>query len=117
MIYYIARNEEGRRILRTTQADARDIDKNFEQVDVPTDKPSLLIFLQELYSRMDDLEAEPIPPVEAPPPVKISHADQIVAFEDEWENFPMSKKAHFAALFCDEARYVLTPELISKAKS
>ena len=42
--------------------------------------------------------------VAPPPPVPNTHAEQLLAFEDEWENFPLARKAHFAALFCDEAR-------------
>src|SRR5690606_17061023 len=43
----------GHRQLRGTQADARAVNKNFEQIDIPTDKAGLMAFVQALYSELD----------------------------------------------------------------
>lgn len=53
MIFYLAVDENGRSSYVGTQADARAINRNFEQIDVPTDKPSLLVFLNEMQARID----------------------------------------------------------------
>lgn len=33
-----------------------------------------------------------------------AHAARSIALEDAWENLPFAQKAHFASLFCEEAR-------------
>ncbi|WOF44308.1 hypothetical protein KNJ79_05095 [Sphingopyxis indica] len=46
MIFYKAKAEDGRVVLAGTQADARAINKQFEQVDIPIDKAGLMAFAQ-----------------------------------------------------------------------
>jgi hypothetical protein len=41
MIFYIATDENGMRQLCTKQADAKAIDRDFAQLDIPTDKAGL----------------------------------------------------------------------------
>jgi hypothetical protein len=157
VIFYLANGQT----LCGTQAEAKAIDRDFVQIDIPTDKPSLMAFVQNLYDQAGQSEvlAQPDLPVaitfdegesitvvhrtatvaEAeewiatglaegflgkedveqgrygidapeemvnpePTIIPVPHTAQLVAFEDEWESFPLARKAHFAALFCEEAR-------------
>lgn len=63
MIFYIAVDETyGRKVLCGTQADAKAINKNFEQIDLPTDKAGLQNLYQEALDRIHELEqGQPIP--------------------------------------------------------
>lgn len=53
MIFYIATDRQGFRILKGTQAEARAISKDFAQIDIPTDKAGLMAALQELLTLTD----------------------------------------------------------------
>lgn len=53
MIFYIALDDAGRRQLCPTQADAKAVNRGFEQIDIPTDKAGLMAFVQELYAEID----------------------------------------------------------------
>lgn len=64
MIFYVALDAEGKRQLRGTQADARDVNKAFKQIDIPIDKAGLLKVLQDLMSAADG-----VAPSEPPAPV------------------------------------------------
>jgi hypothetical protein len=55
MIFYTAVDEQGRTHWEKTQADARAINKKFEQVDVPVDKPGLHVWLNATQQKLDDL--------------------------------------------------------------
>src|SRR3546814_15435729 len=46
MIFYRTKDEDGRMVIAGTQADARAVNKQFEQVDIPTDKAGLLATAQ-----------------------------------------------------------------------
>lgn len=75
MIFYTAIAEDGTTQLRGTQADARAVNKQFEQIDIPTDKAGLMDFVQQLYAEIDELRrdiavevgAEPAPAPSAQP--------------------------------------------------
>lgn len=75
MIFYIATDENNRRHLVGTQADARAINKDFEQVDIPTSKEELRQFVQDLFDRADRIQAhapterDEIPVFDAPEPI------------------------------------------------
>ncbi len=98
MIFYLANNQT----LCGTQADARALDRNFVQIDIPTDKAGLMAYVQKL---MDEKAPAPARVEVSEEPIRVSdHTSQLVAFEDEWDNFPLARKAHFASLFCEEAR-------------
>lgn len=58
MIFYTAIADDGTTQLRGTQADARAVNKNFEQIDIPTDKAGLMAFVQELYAEIDELRRD-----------------------------------------------------------
>ncbi len=85
-----------------TQASAG---KGHTQVDVPTDKPGLLEWLNEKLGA-DNREAafsdEKVSAVMSTPYMEWS-----VAIDDEWDKLPLSRQLHFAALAMETARSVL----------
>lgn len=90
-----------------TQADARAINKTFAQVEVPTDKDGLIKYLNEniAFNEPQEDEFETVverhdPPIETGP----SHTETSIAIDDVWDELPLARKAHFAALFCEDAR-------------
>ena len=134
MIFYVAFNENGHRELVGTQADARAINKHFEQIDIPTDKGGLQSYVQTLMRHLDvadetikrlarsrpapnpereqEVPAELITPLPAPvqvqPPTP-SYAEVSISIENAWRDLPMSMKLHFAADAMEEARSILYP--------
>lgn len=122
MIFYVALDENGHRQLRGTQADARAVNKQFEQIDIPTDKAGIMAYVQELFSQVDGVphplvqmvqldeelglyddekvgEPEPAPtPTPAP-----RNADEI---EDLWPNLPLAFRFHLCSLTMEDARNV-----------
>lgn len=56
MIFYLAIETSGRKVLSGTQVDAKKLDKNFTQVDIPVDKKGLMEFIQESLDLVHDLE-------------------------------------------------------------
>lgn len=55
MIFYLATETTGRKVLCGTQVDAKRIDKDFEQVDIPVDKKGLQAFVQESLDAIFEL--------------------------------------------------------------
>lgn len=76
MIFYKAKAEDGRVVLAGTQADARAVNKEFNQIDIPTDKAGLMAFAQrwadeefKLNKLLDEMNAELAKgELERPPP-------------------------------------------------
>lgn len=65
MIFYKAKAEDGRMVITGTQADARAVNKQFDQIDIPTDKAGLMAFAQkwadqefEMNKLLDEMGAE-----------------------------------------------------------
>jgi hypothetical protein len=90
-----------------TQAEAKAETKSFEQVEVPTDKAGLIGYLNEV-TRFD-LGHAPCENIEAPArdineDRAPRYAEQSVAFEDQWEQFPLALQLHYAALAVEAAR-------------
>jgi hypothetical protein len=73
----------------------------WELVEVPTDKPGLLAWLNAWGDR--PANKAPVPIVEPAPPSS-SYAAQSVAIDDAWEGLPLARKLHLAALALEEAR-------------
>lgn len=81
MIFYRAVDDDGMTHIVGTQADARAINKSFEQIDIPTDKAGLMAYANEMQGQIDrlnaneplgvddtDLQQEPAPlPIPDPP--------------------------------------------------
>lgn len=59
MIFYNAEREDGTIAWEATQADARAINRNFAQVDVPVSKPELLQWLRDNQAELDRLRRAP----------------------------------------------------------
>jgi len=113
-----------------TQADARKFAAthgvDWEQVEVPTDKPGLLAWLNNMAAgngpndtMIDDGDEPEFRPtlddyrnIDSEADMYFSHfagrkptnAEKSVGFEDEFENFPLALKLHYAALAMEEAR-------------
>jgi hypothetical protein len=109
-----------------TQAEAhkaaREAGGTFLQVEVPTDKPGLIEYLnakRTIYSTVDagyldvvkdvneDLDPSLAPPKSVIDP-KPSYTEQSVDLEERWSLLPLARKLHFAALAVEDAR-VLVP--------
>lgn len=65
MIFYKSKAQDGRTVITGTQADARAVNKQFEQIDIPTDKAGLMAFAQrwadeefELNKLIDEMRAQ-----------------------------------------------------------
>lgn len=58
MIFYVALDTNARHQLKTNQADAKEVNKHFEQIDIPIDKPGLQGFVQDLLDKVDDLTGQ-----------------------------------------------------------
>lgn len=71
--------------------------------EVPVDKPGLLRYLNALVEVMSDFTAAAPEPQPAPAFLSPERVDPL-HFDDEWERMPLARQAHFAALFCEEAR-------------
>ena len=59
MIFYEAIDTLGQTHIVGTQADARAVNKDFEQIDIPVDKAGLRGFVQKLYDQIFDLSRPP----------------------------------------------------------
>lgn len=113
MIFYIATVPGRGRRLCTTQAEARTIDQDFVQIDIPTDKPGLRDAIQELLTEIDEksvskepesqeINPEPSEAVSAPKQdVQLSTREQ---FEEAWNSFPLALQLHYASLAMEEAQ-------------
>lgn len=66
MIFYLATDPEGRDQLAGTQADARAVNKDFQQIDIPTDKAGLMAYIQKL------MDAAQVAPEPTPKPVPVT---------------------------------------------
>ena len=113
MIYHHC-NDNGRTVLVVRQDEARKIDPKFESIDVPTDKAGLMGHLQGLHDRIYELEQQlattaPPDPTDVEPEQPQNLHWNAMAFDDAWDTFPLARKAHFASLFCEEARLMLKP--------
>lgn len=115
MIFYTAKDSQGHTHWETTQENARAVNKTFEKVDVPVDKPGLHVWLNATQQRIDELEqqiplgdigwsATPNPPFEDKPPKPESYTERSNRFEDEFDKMPLALQLHFAALAMENAR-------------
>jgi hypothetical protein len=97
----------GRTTWYGTQADASAAAKLFstpwELAEVPTDKPALLVWLNDYKPGWRDPSAAP---AEAPPPAAppLHFVRDAVAIEDAWEALPLAVQLHYAALALERAR-------------
>lgn len=57
MIFYLAVDATGRTLIKGTQADAREANRDFTQIDIPTDKAGLMAWVQQMLD--ETLNAQP----------------------------------------------------------
>lgn len=108
MIFYLANGIT----LCGTQAEAKALDRDFVQHDIPTEKPKLQAYVQDLMNKVDDLSCQinslkfdtTIAPVTITDDLPSPPLPVVQDLDDVWEELPLARKAHFAALFCEEAR-------------
>ena len=80
-----------------------------QQVEVPTDKAGLIEWLN--FNRYK--EPEPlVTPVTSATTV-LSYTERAMVFEDEWEQFPLGLKLHYAARACEDARECIKPKEVT----
>lgn len=123
MIFYKSKAEDGRMVITGTQADARAVNKQFEQIDIPTDKAGLLAFAQrwadqefEMNKLLDEMGAElnrliagepdgsgaaeegSTPSLPQPPPKDefIAEVRRQISVEEEIQNCDMPRLASLA---------------------
>lgn len=71
-------------------------------VDVPTDKPTLLAWLNgDAFDRRAIVAPIGVAPIA---PAGPSFADRTIALDDAWDALPLARKLHFAELALGEAR-------------
>lgn len=106
MIFYLCNGNQ----LAGTQADAKALDRDFIQVDVPTDKAGLMAYINELMARLEnspEISNEPPPPPAPPASIPVSYTERAVSFEDAFENMPLALQLHFGAKAMENARSCL----------
>lgn len=94
-----------------TQAEAKKIDREFEEVNVPTDKDGLIAYLNTVATsthpalvREDEFETV----VERQdPPV---HTTPVADLDELFEAAPLARQLHFAALAVEAARVSIKPK-------
>ena len=76
MKFYLSIEPSGRKVLSSTQEEARSVNKRFDKIDIPTDQKGLQKLVQDsfdaifqLNSRIRELEAQPAPASADPAPL------------------------------------------------
>lgn len=110
MIFYLSVNEEGHTKIAGTQAEAKAINPEYSQIEVPTDKTGLMGWIQQMLDEtvnqvqgITEVTQATLPPE----PVKESYTEKSVRFEEAWDGFPLKLKCHFASLAMEECRSIL----------
>lgn len=128
MIFYLANGTT----LAATQADARQLDRNFVQHDIPTDKPGLMAYVQGLLDQIHG--DEPLPdygqdmssghngtPIVAPEVTAEEveaefpgyARDEAVALREQidaaWPGLPLTYRLDLAAMTLEDARKAFRP--------
>ena len=114
MIFYFMQDAQGYRHVASTQAEAKEINKDFNQVDVPIDKAGLHAFLTELLMEQNDLidklrhqiNDKPIP---KPEPKKQSYTEFSVQIDEVFGNLPLAHQLSLALIALDNAIYQIRP--------
>jgi hypothetical protein len=117
MIFYTATDADGRTHWEKTQADARAINKNFEQVDVPVDKPGLHVWLNAMQQKLDEERSETFEHgfdagaqrvINSQPEPDPSYTNWSVKLDEEWDKLPLAHQLHFAAMAMERARSLVS---------
>lgn len=106
-----------------TQAEAKKLDRDFTQVEVPTDKEGLINYLNANFAHADvDFDEvyadkpvkdvnEDLHPERAPRAAEPAYTAQTLDLDEQWESLPLARKLHFAALAVEDAR-TLVPKVV-----
>lgn len=102
MIFYLAL-VNGRRQLATTQVEAKKLSKDYQQIDIPTDKPGLQAAIQELLTEADnanshtmnmDVAGIPVTATETEDGVTLDLAEEPVPWREDNEHSSRCIKCH-----------------------
>jgi hypothetical protein len=103
LIFYLVNGNQ----LAGTQADAKALDKDFTQIDIPTDKLGLMSYINDIMRVKDSQSVQNETYEPEPVILPARYADVTLTIDEEWENLPLARKLHFAALACETAREIL----------
>jgi hypothetical protein len=91
--------------------EAKKLDPQYRQVDIPTDSDGLRNHLNALMAiqkaRSEDVKSIPVEFTDYKPPAAASYVHTSVALDEQWEALPLARKLHFAALAMEDARNAL----------
>lgn len=93
-----------------TQAEAKSFSKEYEQVEVPTDKPGLIAYLNQMHNAQQDREDEFTAIVERQDPevpgedTVVSHAQRTVDLDSAFLAAPLGQQLTLAAIAVENAR-------------
>lgn len=114
MLFYVAVNQKGFRQVCKTQAEAKAIDKDFIQLDIPTDKDGLRDAVQELLTLVDAVVAQQSQEAEITPqrpqiePQALPPAQTPLQFremvENQWQNQPLAWRIDLMMQTAEECR-------------
>lgn len=95
-----------------TQAEARAFGKDFDQIEVPTDKAGLIAFLNGQFNATNDLVESRDEVIAAATPVVVpvqSYADFTTRLDDAVAAAPLAQRLTWASLALEDARTALHP--------
>lgn len=81
MIFYLAVDAEGKTKLAGNQADAKALNKDFQQIDIPVDKTGLMAWIQQMLD--ETLNAAPTPPTNIEDPTNAVDLSDAVIVDPE----------------------------------
>jgi hypothetical protein len=116
--FYLCRTVEAgsaRRHLIVRKDEAKKLDPNFEQIDIPTDQEGLKALVEGLWAEIDTLQDQileggeglPTPPSPPAAPKTEGYAEKSNRFEDEFDAMPLATQFHYAARAMENARDAL----------
>lgn len=123
MIFYIATDPKGFRILKGTQAEAKAISKDFSQIDIPTDKAGLMAAIQELLTLADaatlnqntapsEIPQEPAPEPKTETLPVANPVEELLKFQQEvsdgWDNLPIGLRSDLVCRFMEDVRWTIS---------
>lgn len=128
MIFYLAVNADHKTMIVGTQAEAKAINKDFQQIDIPVDKAGLMAWVQMMLDETINVvpEAAPAQPYVSPvedilaaseaaeaaeeAAQQRSYAEVSTGIDELWEGLPLARRLHFVSLTVEEVRLSL-PQL------
>lgn len=110
MLFILHTSKEGKLTLYPNKTNTpKELLSDSSEIDIPTDKEGLMSFIQDMLDRIPPQQEEEAENKMPPEPAPVSNTDTLVSFEDQWEEFPLARKLHFASLAVEEARDTIKP--------